>query len=476
MPSPEFQVVLDMLRWELGDDAWWAAITHYVTQHADSDVLTHDLQRAIEQATGRNLDWFFDQWVWKGGHPEFKAEYSWDAEVRQATVKLTQTQQPDERLTSVYRTKLELGFMVRDRFLRRTVEVSDAAHTFVLPLAAEPTFVSIDPANRVLKTLEFAPGEGQLSARLSGDPEAVGRIDAARGLAKIGSPNAIRTLRDALRNRDELDYVRAEIATALGGVKGEAARDALIAGRRDRLPRIRRAIAAALGNFADDVAAETLSSYLNDGNDGEGGAGDRSYYVQANAASALGKTRQPGTRETLTGVIGRPSHNDVITAAAVTGLGATRDPEAFATILEQTEWGGSEAARRAACAALPTLAPYLEAADRTRIRERLEELLDDGMLRVRRASIAALQALGDAAAVPALGALAARELPGSRIRRQTRLAVRTIEGRADRSDEATRLKDEVEKLHQANQELSDRLTALEARNGRGGRGRRGGRR
>jgi aminopeptidase N len=466
-------VVLDMLRSELGDEAWWAAINHYVTQHADGDVLTHDFQRAIEQATGRNVDWFFDQWVWKGGHPEFKAEYSWDSDAKQATVKLTQTQQPDDQLTSVYRTKLELGFQVRDRFVRQQVEVTDAAHAFVVPLAAEPTFVAIDPANRVLKSLDFSPGETQLKARLSDDPEAVGRIEAARQLAKVGSPKAIEALRDAMRNREELDYVRAEIATALGGVKGEAARDALISGRRDASPRVRRAIAAALGNFTDERAAGALRDYLDGGRANQSwGPGDRSYHVQGNAASALGKTRTAGARETLTALLERPSHNDVIAAGAINGLGATREPQALETLFEVTARGRSEQARGAACAALAALAPYVEAAQRTRIRERLEELLDDGMLRVRRAAIVGLRNLGDPAAVPALNALAARTLPGSAIKRQSRLAVRAIQERADRSEETTRLKGEVEQLQQANQQLSDRLTALEGRQARGG-GRRG---
>ena len=106
--------VLDMIRYNLGDELWWKAIRHYARTHAGGDVLTHDFQRAIEEATGRNLDWFFEQWVWRGGHPEFKASYSWDAEHRAATVRLTQTQQPDEQ------ADLRLPHPARDRVHDRT--------------------------------------------------------------------------------------------------------------------------------------------------------------------------------------------------------------------------------------------------------------------------------------------------------------------------------------------------------------------
>ncbi|MGE3855752.1 MAG: M1 family aminopeptidase [Dehalococcoidia bacterium] len=451
-------VVLDMLRTELGDELWWKAINHYVTRHRAGDVLTHDLQRAIEQATGRNMDAFFQQWVWKGGHPEFKASTSWDGASKILTVTLNQTQKA-EGLTSIYRVPMEIGLMVNGTFERHVVRVVDAAHAFLFKLAAEPAFVAIDPAGRVLKTLDYAPGETPLKARLTGDPEAVGRIEAAKALAKVGSPGAIEALRAALRNRREIDFVRAEIASALGGAKSDAARDALIGSAGDASARVRRAIASALGNFRDPQAAATLRGYL----DGTGrNPGDASYYVQANAAAALGRTLDGTAFEALRKVLGRPAHNDAITAGALTGLGALRDPRALPLLLDHTKWGVHQNSRRAATAALGALAPYLDDLGRTRLRERLEELLDDRWLRVQIAAIAAVEAVGDAKSIPALGAAAGRSLEG-RVKRSSRVAIRRIGEAQDRSAEVRGLKDEVEKLQQTNQKLADRMSALEAR-------------
>ncbi len=463
-------VVLDMLRTELGDDLWWKAIRRYVESHHASDVLTHDLQRAIEQATGRNMDAFFQQWVWKGGHPEFKATTAWESGTKTVTVTLNQTQKA-EGLTSIYRVPMEIGFMVNGTFERHQVRVEDAAHTFVFRLAAEPTFVSIDPAGRVLKTLDYTPGERSLTARLAGDPEAVGRIEAAKGLVSIGSPGAIAVLRTVLRNRHEIDIVRAEIATALGRSKGKAARDALIAAAGEPAARVRRAIAGALGSFRDAEAAATLRGYLGAAEAKPrrrsraaivGDPGDVSYYVQANAAASLGRTLDGSAFDALTAVLGRPAHNDVITAAALTGLGALRDARALPLLLEHTAWGVHQNSRRAAVAALGALAPHVDDTARTRIGERLQELLDDRWLRVQIASVAALEAIGDARAVPALRAAADRALEG-RVRRMARVAVRRIGAAQDRGAEVRGLKDEVEKLQQANQKLADRMAALEVR-------------
>ncbi|MEZ4502620.1 MAG: M1 family aminopeptidase [Dehalococcoidia bacterium] len=446
-------VILDMLRWILGDEGWWAAINHYVTTHAGGDAVTPELQRAIEAATGRNLDWFFDQWVWKGGHPEFKATYSWDNEHKLATIKLSQTQKP-EGLTSIYRTPLDIAALTLRGLQTFRVEVTEAEHTFVLPLDSEPRYVAIDPAGRVLKTLDFAPGEAQLKVRLTEDPEAVGRIEAAKGLGKLASPGAIAALREVLLNDSELRYVRAEVAAALGATKAEGARDALIEAVEAEPSQVRRAVCGALGNFRDETAARALQTRL-------AGRGDRSYYVQSAAASALGQTRQPRAYDALRRVLGRPAHNDVITAAALGGLAALRDPRAIDTLLEWTEWGRHQTARRAATDALGRLGPVAEEAVRLKVRERLEELLDDRSMRIQLAAAGALASLGDARGAGALNAAAGRTLEG-RLTRSARLAARTLGQKADKGEEVKSLRTDLEKLQQENQALKDRLTRLEA--------------
>ena len=447
-------VVLDMLRTQLGDGLWWKAMQHYVRQHAHRDVLTYDLQRAIEEATGRNLDWFFDQWVWRGGHPELKASYAWDAKTKSASVTLEQTQ-ADGTLASVYRVPMEIAFKGARGMQAFPVDFATARQTFVFTLDAEPSFVAIDPGNRVLKTLAFEPGERMLRAQLADDPQALGRIDAAKGLAKIASPAALEALRAALLRAGEAEIVRAEIATALGTVKSVAARDALVAATDAAPSRVRRAVASALGQFVDDdTASKALASML-------AGRGDRSYYVQASAADALGRTRTTGAFDALTKVLGRPAHNDAITVGALGGLAQSRDVRAIPTLLEWTAWGRHQNARRAAVDGLGVLAPFADEPTRLRVRERLEQLLDDRWLRVQLSAINALTVLRDARAGGALGLAASRALDG-RLRRTARLAGRTLAEGADRGAEVKSLREQLEKVQQAHEKLADRLVKLEA--------------
>ena len=63
-------LVMQMLKKHLGPERFWAAINRYLTRHAFGNTTSDDLRRAVLHATGRNLDWFWDQWVYGAGYPE----------------------------------------------------------------------------------------------------------------------------------------------------------------------------------------------------------------------------------------------------------------------------------------------------------------------------------------------------------------------------------------------------------------------
>ncbi len=87
--------VYHMIRAELGEDLFWSAIATFVNDNAHTTVETVDLLRAIEKATGRNFLYLFDQYVYRGGHPDYTVAYSWDGENHLAKVTVTQTQAKD---------------------------------------------------------------------------------------------------------------------------------------------------------------------------------------------------------------------------------------------------------------------------------------------------------------------------------------------------------------------------------------------
>ena len=84
-------LVLHMLRFVLGEQAFWRSIQHYAQTNRGREVITADLERAIEETTGRSMARFFEQWVYRAGHPEFEVSYNWDGDHSLASLTVKQT-------------------------------------------------------------------------------------------------------------------------------------------------------------------------------------------------------------------------------------------------------------------------------------------------------------------------------------------------------------------------------------------------
>ncbi|UCE27833.1 MAG: T9SS type A sorting domain-containing protein [Candidatus Coatesbacteria bacterium] len=100
--------ILHMLRHLLGDDDFFGGLRYYGGQHEYDTAVTAELIDDMEAYTGEDLDWFFDEWVYLAGYPEF--EYSWTVDRRersQVFVVIRQIQDLDP-LTPVFRTYVDL--------------------------------------------------------------------------------------------------------------------------------------------------------------------------------------------------------------------------------------------------------------------------------------------------------------------------------------------------------------------------------
>jgi aminopeptidase N len=147
-------LVLHMLRYMLGDAAFWSSLRQYVTANRHAVVETVDLERAIETATGRNLQAFFQQWIYQGGHPECQVEFTWDEASRLATVTVRQQQQTGTEHgveTPLFDLQVTLLLALpagEQRFPLRL-------HSFHIALPARPRWISFDPGNWILKKLQL---------------------------------------------------------------------------------------------------------------------------------------------------------------------------------------------------------------------------------------------------------------------------------------------------------------------------------
>jgi aminopeptidase N len=446
--------VLHMLRHFLGDDAFFGALAFYLTKHRHGVVESRDLARAVEESTGKNLDWFFSQWVIDhAGHPELDVAFTWDPSAKLATVTVEQRQKVDAR-TPLFRIPTTLRFRVGADDVDVPVDICDAKHILHIPLAGEPLQAIFDPGRVTLSSTKTTKPEPVWVAELARATLAIDRAYAAQALAKRGGPAAERALAAALVD-DDYWAVRGTAALGLGALRTPSARDALIrALTAERNARARRMIARALGDFTHDTAAAAALATIVE-------HGDASYFVEAEAVLALGKTRTARAPDLLRLAATRESFTDVIRQHAYRGLAEARDDSALSLLLEGTRWGRITQGRRAAVNALAQLVRGRRDREARDIRERLEDLLLDKDFRVQAAAVEALLVIGDTAAVPALQRVIDRELDG-RLRRRGKEVVRDLEEGAPVAEELRRLRDEVGDLRSLTGTLRERLDRLEA--------------
>ncbi len=445
-------LVLHMLRRETGDALFFKALNLYCTRHRGGNVITQDLQRVFEDATGRNLDWFFDQWVYKEGHPELEVSHSFDDKRRLASVIVKQTHKT-ENTTAAFRFSATIALMDGDGADNRyRVEVKEREQTFHFACDAAPKAVSLDPAHDILKTLKHKRSREALELVLKKAPEAIARGAAARELGKEGSPQAVAALREAMLN-DVFWGVRADAAQALGEIRTAEARDALLEGLKVEHPKARRAVVRALGTFRNDTqAADALARVLTNG--------DASYFVEAEAALALGKTRDSRAFEHLSSALSRDSYLEAIRAHAFSGMAELRDERVIGVAREWSAYGRPPRAR---VAAIGTLGRCAELGDarRAEILDFLAPLVDDREFMVRLRVPGAFEDIGDARAIAPLTRLRERDLDG-RVQRRAQEAIDAIVQGRSRVEEGARLRDEMDKMREDNVKLRERLDKLEA--------------
>lgn len=399
-------VVLCMLHHQLGEDLFWKSIRTYVKKNAGRVVETVDLINAIEEATGRNMRRFFDQWIYSAGHPEYRVRAWWEARTKTMNVRTVQTNADNG---TVFHTPVDLLFLTGAGEKRFSETLNKKSHLFKFKLPSEPSMVLFDPHHRILKKVDFPKPEAWLLTQLKRDKSPIGRIEAARALAQRGSRTALEALRKALLS-DSFWAVQAETAHAIGAMRSEEASTILLQALGTiNNPKVRRAIYGGLRSFKSrDVSDEVEKRYQK----------ESSYFAETEGLRLLGVMNHPRAEEHLTAALRRSSWNEIVRQAALEGLGATKSEKALEILLRHTKWGHPQRVRMAAIRSLVEFGPAHEA-----IQKRLIELTNDPYILVQVAAVRGLTAVGDERALPSLKKLAKEDRDG----RVIRLAEEAIE-------------------------------------------------
>ncbi|NCW12346.1 MAG: M1 family peptidase [Chitinophagia bacterium] len=132
--------ILHMLRHFVGDEAFYAALHKYLTDHSYTNGSAIKLKLAFESVTGRDLNWFFNQWYFNNSHPYINITQQYDATKKEVMVKLQQTQLKDQIF------ELPIGIDVYVDGQRNHYEVwnKNRVDSFYFPASKAPDNINVD--------------------------------------------------------------------------------------------------------------------------------------------------------------------------------------------------------------------------------------------------------------------------------------------------------------------------------------------
>lgn len=178
--------VLHMLRKELGEKVWLQVLKTFTKNYVGKNVSTADFQRVVQEVSGRDMAWFFSQWVRGIGHPVFEIEKQWDADKQELTLNVKQVQQWDTLKTNYPTTSFFAGNLpieIDDRV--ETIEIkAQKENSYKFKLIAQPNFINFDYESTWIQQTQFEKTTDEWINQFRDSKDILARISA---LGQLGS-------------------------------------------------------------------------------------------------------------------------------------------------------------------------------------------------------------------------------------------------------------------------------------------------
>lgn len=274
---PKGACVLHMLRYVIGDRPFFRTLKYFLHKHEFKAVDTHDLMIAIKEVTGQNLDWFFEQFIFKPGHPVFDISHNWDKNSQKLKLKVIQTQDTSQGVP-IYTIPVSIGIVTPGKKISENVWLKQKEQEFEFSVSEKPLMVRFDEGNYLLKEWTFEKGLDELLYQLQND-DVIGRDWAASELAKFGDEErAINGLIDSAQN-DGFWAVRRTSIETLGKLKREEDIELFKDKCTDPSSKVKVSALRMLGDYEDPGLVSFFKARFEK---------DDSYLAQAEALRSIG--------------------------------------------------------------------------------------------------------------------------------------------------------------------------------------------
>ena len=320
-------LILNMMQDHLGDAAFWRSVQHYAKVNQYKNVETQDLKKAIEEISGQNLDWFFKQWVYEPGYPEYDVKWSYNQRNRTVQLKIKQTQNTTK--TGLFKMPIEVRV---DEHLH-TVWVDKKEVVYELPVDMRPELVIFNSGLRIPCELTFNKPVNEWILQLEKGPHVLDRIAAIDVLKNKKGRRSVELALLKAASADPFWGVRREAIQGLSKLKPKQYAKELMEISEGQDNRVRRAIWSALKNYKGD---KEVSAFLQDVI-----STDQKYYSISDAFRALVTVDTSAARKRVEALLDTDSHNDVIRRSAISYFGSVVNNNNYERLKELVEYGGT---------------------------------------------------------------------------------------------------------------------------------------
>jgi len=453
---------------KLGDDLFWKSVSTFIHDNAHKPVETVDLIRAIEKSTGKNLQPLFDQYIFRGGYPDYKVNFAWDGNSKLAKISVTQTQaKDDEDHQNLFDLEIPiaLGYVNQDNveFKDFKFRLYQKDHTFYIPLESKPAFISFDQGNNTIKKVTLEYGLPELKNQIKYDPNAISRIFAAEAIAKKGGVEALKIMQEALKN-EKFWGVKVEIIGFLSEFKLDQVKDVLLENLNDHDPRVKRAVIAALADFKSKDVYDLIKPFAADY--------EQSYFVQSTALRVLGAiassklavgTDKADLIDLYAKILAGPSSwRELVRSGAVLGLASLHTKESLELLIKYTTPDTPEVLRMVSVRSLGPISKYQEKAEINQIVQILNQIATEDNFYMEMAVCMAAASLETTAIIPTLEHIKSHSSDEHNLRLAEETIPKVLKNvGSDKSIQE--VKEELDKVKKVNQDLKSRLELLEAK-------------
>ena len=362
-------LILNMLNDFLGEDAFSRSIQYYTKRNQHKNVETSDLKKAFEVVTGKNLDWFFKQWVYEPGYPEY--DVNWSYNQRNRSIKLVVKQKQNLEKNNLF--KMPVDIRIDDNV--HTIWVDNEKLVYELPVEKRPQLVIFNTGMRIPSKISFNKPLSEWILQLKKSPHALDRIAAIKVLqTKKGRRNVELALLNAAKV-DKFWGVRKEAIDGFSKLKSKQYAKELMALSEGQDNRVKRSIWKALRNYkGNKEVSYFLQNIISE---------DLKYYSVSDAFLSLVVIDTAAAKVKVESLLQTESHNDVIRKSAISYFGSVIKDENYERLKELVAYGGTSWDARSE--AIKQLSKYVK--KKPEVLDLFTDLLKDKSRDVRKNSV-----------------------------------------------------------------------------------------